>query len=83
VKLRLTTVLILAQLCGAAFIHAQPANKEHWVATWTTAQLLARDQPAPPPAAAPPPPAGWAREVSPTRPCGGSCARASADAGFA
>jgi lysophospholipase L1-like esterase len=51
VKLRLTTVLILAQLCGAVFIHAQPANKEHWVATWTTAQLLARDQPAPPAAA--------------------------------
>ena len=54
-KLRLTTVLILAQLCGAAFIHAQPAGKEHWVATWTTAQLLARDQPAPAPAAAPRP----------------------------
>jgi lysophospholipase L1-like esterase len=44
-------VLVLAQLCCAAFIHAQPANKEHWVATWTTAQLLARDQPAPPRAA--------------------------------
>ncbi|MGA3096869.1 MAG: SGNH/GDSL hydrolase family protein [Bryobacteraceae bacterium] len=55
-KLRLTTVLILAQLCGAAFIHAQPANKEHWVATWTTAQLLARDQPAPQTAATTPRP---------------------------
>ena len=54
-KLRLTTVLILAQLCGAAFIYAQPANKEHWVATWTTAQLLARDQPAPPRPAQPAP----------------------------
>jgi lysophospholipase L1-like esterase len=47
VKFRLTTVLILAQFCGAALLYAQPANKEHWVATWTTAQLLARDQPAP------------------------------------
>ena len=50
-KLRLTMVLILAQFC-AAFLLGQPANKEHWVATWTTAQLLARDQPAPAPAGA-------------------------------
>ena len=56
-KLRLATVLILAQLCGAVFIHAQPATKEHWVATWTTAQLLARDQPAPTAAPAPAAPA--------------------------
>ena len=48
-KLRLTMVLILAQFCGAAFLNGQPANKEHWVATWTTAQLLARDQPPPAP----------------------------------
>ena len=40
-KLRLTMVPILALLCCAALIHAQPANKEHWVATWATAQPLA------------------------------------------
>jgi len=49
-------VLILAQLCCAVFLHAQPPSKERWVATWTTAQLLARDQPAPQSAAAPPRP---------------------------
>ena len=60
-KFRLTTVLILAQLGGAAFLYAQPAKGEHWVATWTTAQLLARDQPAPAAAAAPRPQAAGAR----------------------
>jgi lysophospholipase L1-like esterase len=49
-------VLILAQFCGVVLLHAQPANKEHWVATWTTAQLLAREQPAPQAAATPPRP---------------------------
>jgi len=46
-KLRLAALLVLAFTC----VQAQPKNQEHWVATWTTAQLLART-PATPPAAA-------------------------------
>jgi len=52
-KLRLAALLILVFTC----IQAQPKSPEHWVATWTTAQLLSRTaapQPAAPPAAARP-----------------------------
>ena len=59
-KLRLATLLILAQLGHFTCIEAQQKGQEHWVATWTTAELLART-PAPQPAAAQPaaaPPTG-------------------------
>jgi lysophospholipase L1-like esterase len=48
-KLRLAVLLVLVLTC----IQAQQRSQEHWVATWTTAEQLAR-APAPPPAAAPP-----------------------------
>ena len=48
-KLRLAALLVLVFTC----LQAQQKGREHWVATWTTAQLLAR-APAAPPAAAPP-----------------------------
>src|ERR1019366_6161254 len=49
-RLRPAVLLVLAFTC----LQAQQKGGEHWVATWTTAQLLAR-APAAPPAAAPPP----------------------------
>jgi lysophospholipase L1-like esterase len=49
-KLRLTMLLALAPLGHFALIEAQSRAQEHWVATWTTAQLLVRTPP--PPAAA-------------------------------
>ncbi len=49
-KLRVAVLLVLVFTC----IQAQQKGQEHWVATWTTAELLART-PAPAPAAAPPP----------------------------
>ena len=47
-RLRLTLLMVVAP----ALLLAQKAGQEHWVATWATAQLLARTPPAPPPAAA-------------------------------
>ena len=49
-RLRPAVLLVLAFTC----LQAQQKGREHWVATWTTAQLLAR-APAAPPSAAPPP----------------------------
>ena len=46
-KLRLTILLALAPLGHFAWIEAQSRGPEHWVATWTTAQLLVRTPPAP------------------------------------
>jgi lysophospholipase L1-like esterase len=43
-KLRLAALLVLGVTC----IQAQPKSQEHWVATWTTAELLARPPAAPP-----------------------------------
>ena len=51
-QLRLAALLILLQLGHFTCIEAQP-SQEHWVATWTTAELLVRT-PAAQPAAAPP-----------------------------
>jgi lysophospholipase L1-like esterase len=48
-RLRLAVLLVLVFTC----LQAQPKGREHWVATWTTAELLAR-APAAPPAAAQP-----------------------------
>jgi lysophospholipase L1-like esterase len=45
-KLRLTMLLALAPLGHFALIEAQSRGQEHWVATWTTAQLLVRTPPA-------------------------------------
>jgi lysophospholipase L1-like esterase len=53
-KLRLTMLLALAPLGHFAMIEAQSRGAEHWVATWTTAQLLVRTPPAPTAAGAPP-----------------------------
>src|SRR6202050_4261011 len=53
-KLRLTMLLALAPLGHFAMIEAQSRGPEHWVATWTTAQLLVRTPPAPAAAGAPP-----------------------------
>lgn len=53
-KLRLTMLLVLAQLIHLTALQAQSGGQEHWVATWTTAQLLVRPVPAPAPAAAAP-----------------------------
>jgi len=50
-KHRVALVFVLSQLAQLALVEAQ--QREHWVATWTTAQDLARVQP--PPAPAPPP----------------------------
>jgi len=52
-KLRLAALLVLVHLGHFTCIQAQQKGPEHWVATWTTAELLAR-APAAPPAAAPP-----------------------------
>ena len=49
-KLRLAVLLVLV-FTG---IQAQQKSQEHWVATWTTAQLLTRAAAAPPAAAQPP-----------------------------
>jgi lysophospholipase L1-like esterase len=49
-KLRFAILLALLQLGHVALVEAQSRTPEHWVATWTTAQLLVRT---PPPAAAP------------------------------
>jgi lysophospholipase L1-like esterase len=53
-KMRLTLVLLLQQLSSPG-LPAQTAKADHWVATWGTAQLLVRPQPAtsPAPSAAP------------------------------
>jgi lysophospholipase L1-like esterase len=56
-KLRLAAWLMLVQLSHFTCIQAQPRSQEHWVATWTTAELLVRTpatSPAAQPAAAPP-----------------------------
>jgi lysophospholipase L1-like esterase len=52
-KLRFALLLVLVQLGHFTFIEAQEKGREHWVATWTTAQLLARTPPAPTAAATP------------------------------
>ena len=54
VKLRIGLVVVLAQLGQVALLQAQQTNREHWVATWVTAQNIVRN---PPPAARPPAPA--------------------------
>jgi len=51
-KLLWTLVLILIQIGCSADAQAPVEGKEHWVATWTTAQLLVRPQAAPRPGAA-------------------------------
>ena len=43
---KLLSILILATLTGIP-LSAQPANHEHWVATWATSPPLARVQPPP------------------------------------
>ena len=43
---KLLSILILATLTGIP-LTAQPANREHWVATWATSPPLARVQPPP------------------------------------
>jgi lysophospholipase L1-like esterase len=53
-KLRLTMLLALAPLGHFAWMEAQSRGPEHWVATWTTAQLLVRTPPVPAAAGAPP-----------------------------
>ncbi len=60
-KLRVTLVLVLLQLGHLAFAQAQQTGQEHWVATWATAQLLART---PPPQA----PAAQAAPAAPAQP---------------
>jgi lysophospholipase L1-like esterase len=50
-KPRLVPILILALFCNFLPAHAQTAGKEHWVATWGTAQLLMRTPPPQAPAA--------------------------------
>jgi lysophospholipase L1-like esterase len=45
--LRLTILLVLAQLGHFNVIEGKDKSPEHWVATWTTAQNLARTLPAP------------------------------------
>ena len=50
-KLPVTLVLALAALGHLTFVPAQQKGQEHWVATWTTAEMLART---PAPAQAPP-----------------------------
>ncbi len=52
-KVRLTLVLALALAGHFALAGAQGPAQEHWVATWATAQLLARFQAAPPPGVPP------------------------------
>src|SRR5260370_33454803 len=56
-KLRVFSVLALAAAGHYAFVQAQSKGQEHWVATWTTAQLLART-PAPAQSMAQPAPTG-------------------------
>jgi len=46
-KLRLAMLLALAQLGHVALMEAQTKSQDHWVATWTTAQLLVRTPPGP------------------------------------
>ena len=53
-KLRLAVLSVLVFTC----IQAQQKGQEHWVATWTTAEMLARPATAPPAAAQPPASAG-------------------------
>lgn len=50
-KLRVGLAIVLAQLAQIALLQAQQTDREHWVATWATAQQLVRN---PPPAAQPP-----------------------------
>jgi len=58
-KLRVVAFLILVQLGHFTCIEAQEKGQEHWVATWTTAELLARPPAAPTaPTTAAPAPAG-------------------------
>jgi len=53
-KWRIALLLVLVQAGLLVLVGAQPAGQEHWVATWTTAQLMARSaQPQAPPAGAP------------------------------
>jgi hypothetical protein len=54
--MRFTILVVLAQLGQVTALRAQ-GEQEHWVATWTTAQLLVRPVPAPTAAAAPAAPA--------------------------
>jgi len=68
-KYRLATILILSQLVTLGL--AQTQQREHWVATWTTAQELARSQPTAatrPPATAGAPPAATPPAATPARP---------------
>jgi len=44
-KLRWTLIVVLAQAGAVTMLHAQKGGPEHWVATWTTAQLLVRTPP--------------------------------------
>ena len=53
-KLRLAALVVLVFTC----IQAQPRGQEHWVATWTTAEQLARLPAPPPPTTAAPAPVG-------------------------
>jgi lysophospholipase L1-like esterase len=66
------SILVLCQLGHLTFLQAQPKNQEHWVATWGTAQLLARTPPGggrgpaqPAPAAAPATPPAAAAAPTP------------------
>jgi lysophospholipase L1-like esterase len=69
VKLRIALVIVLAQLGQLALLQAQQTDREHWVATWVTAQNIVRN---PPPAARPPAPAAPAEAApaAPPRPMG-------------
>ena len=55
-KRRTALLWVLAQIGLIALVQAQPARSDHWVATWTTAQLLTRAAaPATPPGPSGPP----------------------------
>ena len=66
-RLRIAWVIVLAQLAQLALLQAQQTDREHWVATWVTAQNIVRN---PPPAARPPVPAAPAAPAAPPRPMG-------------
>ena len=71
-KLRIALVIVLAQLGQLALLRAQQTDREHWVATWVTAQNIVRN---PPPVARPPAPAAplappAAAPAAPSRPMG-------------
>ena len=65
--MKISYLLLLAQLAYVGIAPAQTAGKEHWVATWGAAQALVRTPP-PPPRAAPPPPATPAGQPGATPP---------------